>query len=310
MSIKRMGVIAIGSNSVRMLTANLDAALSQPVRGREETALFLSLDDKKRFSEAGMDRTARAVSKLHYEARQAGAQEIRLIATSAMRDAHNRTELDFYIAALAPILVNRIISGDEEAQLSFLGACCVPPQEGLQGMIDIGGGSTEVAVGDCLHGLRYARSMQLGASRLLQRQPVDGEQGLAAARAIARQVVTDGLREGVPAPRGWTLVGGTGNTLANMMVKRPYDKLAPEDHPLTLEDVQGWLTRLATMTPEERARLAGMPPTRVHILPTGLVILREVMAQLGIGQLRVTQRTNLDGYLYRLVAMPQEDHDA
>ena len=102
----------------------------------------------------------------------------------------------------------------------------------------------------------------------------------------------------------------TGNTLANMMVKRPYDKLAPEDHPLTLEDVQGWLTRLATMTPEERARLAGMPPTRVHILPTGLVILREVMAQLGIGQLRVTQRTNLDGYLYRLVAMPQEDHDA
>ena len=100
MTIKRMGVIAIGSNSVRMLTANLDAALSQPVRGREETALFLSLDDKKRFSEAGMDRTARAVSKLHYEARQAGAQEIRLIATSAMRDAHNRTELDFYIAAL------------------------------------------------------------------------------------------------------------------------------------------------------------------------------------------------------------------
>ena len=58
MSIKRMGVIAIGSNSVRMLTANLDAALSQPVRGREETALFLSMDDKQRFSEAGMDRTA------------------------------------------------------------------------------------------------------------------------------------------------------------------------------------------------------------------------------------------------------------
>ena len=310
MSIKRMGVIAIGSNSVRMLTANLDAALSQPVRGREETALFLSMDDKQRFSEAGMDRTARAVSKLHYEARQAGAQEIRLVATSAMRDAQNRTELDFYIAALAPILINRIISGEEEAQLSFLGACCVPPQQGAQGMIDIGGGSTEVAVGDCHQGLRFARSMQLGASRLLQCQPVDGEEGLKAALAIARDTVAQGLSQGVPAPQGWALVGGTGNTLVNMVARRPYDKPVTEDYPLTLDEVREWLDRLAGMTAEERARLAGMPPTRVHIMPTGLVILRTVMEQLGIDRLRVTQRTNLDGYLYRLVAAPQEDHDA
>ena len=104
MNVSRAGVIAIGSNSTRMLTADLDASLSNPVRGREETALFLSMDERKRFSEAGMERCARAVSKLHYEARQAGAEQVRLIATSAVRDAANRHELDFYLAAIAPMM--------------------------------------------------------------------------------------------------------------------------------------------------------------------------------------------------------------
>lgn len=309
MSIHRMGVIAIGSNSTRMLTANLDQSLSNPARGREETALFLSLDDKRRFSEEGMERCARAVSKLHYEARQAGAEQVRLIATSAVRDAINRHELDFYIAAIAPMMLTRIISGDEEARLSFLGATCIPMREGIQGMIDIGGGSTEVALGDA-GGLSFARSLQIGASRLLKRQAVNSAEDLASAHSIARERLDKHLPPLPLQPEGWALVGGTGTTLVNMILKQPWDKPCPEDHYVSRKEVNEWLERLSLTPAEDRVRLPGLPPQRVHITPTGLTILSNLMERLEIDSIRVTRRNNLDGYLYRLYCCPEEDPDA
>lgn len=310
MSTRRVAVIAIGSNSTRMLTANLDESLSNPARGREETALFLSMDEKKRFSEQGMERCARAISKLHYQARQEGAQQVRLIATSAVRDAANRHELDFYIGAIAPMMLTRIISGEEEAQLSFMGAVCIPRREGLQGMIDIGGGSTEVALGDADSGLSFAHSLQLGASRLLQRQAINSPEDLLAARQLASEIIARHLPALPQAPEAWALVGGTGTTAINMNLKQPYDKPCPENQQLSLTQVDAWLDRLCRMPAQERERLPGLPPARVHIMPTGLVILSSVMQALEIDSLRVTRRNNLDGYLYRLYSRPQEDPDA
>ena len=310
MNIIRAGVIAIGSNSTRMLTADLDASLSNPVRGREETALFLSMDERKRFSEAGMERCARAVSKLHYEAMQAGAQQVRLIATSAVGAAANRHELDFYLAAIAPMMLTRIISGEEEAQLSFMGATCIPGREGTQGMIDIGGGSTEVALGDAGNGLTFASSLQLGASRLLKLQAVNSPEDLARARAAALDVISRSLPALPLKPDEWTLVGGTGTTIVNMILKQPWDKPCPEEHYVTRQDTEEWMERLCRMEAEARAGLAGLPPSRVHILPTGLTILTCLMERLDIGHIRVTRRNNLDGYLYRLFCCPQEDPDA
>lgn len=308
--VRRMGVIAIGSNSVRMLTADLDEQLSNPVRGREETALFLSLDEKRRFSDEGMERTARAISLLHDRAREAGAARVRMIATSAMREASNRNDLDYYIAALCPLVLNRIISGQEEAELSFLGAACVPPRPGMQGMIDIGGGSTEVAVGSCAGGIASSVSLNLGASRLLQRQRVEGREGLGAARALARSVVEEGLAARPQKPEGYTLVGGTGTTFAAMLCGTPFPAQAPEGSLIEAQQVSQWLERLCLMDEAQRAALPGMPPTRLHILPTGLVILEAVMARLEIQSLAVTHRGNLDGYLIRLCHQPEDDQDA
>lgn len=307
---RRVGLIAIGSNSTRMLTADLDASLSNPVRGREETALFLSLDDKMLFSREAMQRVAAAVSRLWQQAVKAGAQEVRMIATSAMRDAANRQELDFYIAALCPIMLNRIISGQEEALLSFLGACCIPPQPGLQGMIDIGGGSTEVALGTEQEGLLSARSLQLGASRLLKTQRVDSFQDIARARALTDQIITGGLPALPEQARRWTLVGGTGTTLLGLILRLPQTQPLPEGYAVSRDQVRGWLEKLAPLTPGQRALLPGMPPTRVHIMLTGLAILDALLERLDIREITVSLRNNLDGYLYRLYAKPQEDADA
>ena len=310
MTPRRMGLIAIGSNSARMLTADLDPNLSNPVRGREETALFLSLDDKLRFSLEAMQRVAAAVSRLWHQAIAAGAQEVRMIATSAMRDAANRHELDFYIAALCPIMLNRIISGQEEALLSFLGACCIPPQQGLLGMVDIGGGSTEVALGTANEGLLSAHSLQLGASRLLKTQRVDSLEDIAHARTIADKTIEEHLPALPGLARRWTLVGGTGTTLLGLITRLPPSQPLPEGRSFSRHQVSQWLRILAPLTPEQRAQLPGMPAARVHITLTGLVILEALLERLDLPEITVSLRSNLDGYLYRLYSNPQEDADA
>lgn len=310
MKVRRLGVISIGSNSVKMLTANIDESLSNPQRAREETALFLSMNEKRYFSEEGMERCARAVSKLHYIAKQAGADEVRLIATSAMRDALNRNELDFYIAALAPMMLSRIISGEEEAQLSFLGATCASQKEGLRGMIDIGGGSAEVAFGDSITGLHFVKSLQLGASRLLQWQPINSLEDMHLALTLAGDLIKKELTLPKELPGQWSLVGGTGTTFVNLLLKLPYDKLCPEETEISRDVVEEWLERLSVLNIEERAMLPGIPPTRLHILPTGLAILKSLMDYMDIERILVTRRNNLDGYLYRLYHCPEEDHDA
>ncbi len=309
MTARRVGVIAIGSNSVRMLTANLDESLSSPVRGREETALFLSMDEKKRFGEEAMERTARAVSLLARMAQDAGAQEMRLIATCAMRDAANRNDLDFYIAATAPLLINRIISGEEEARLGYLAATAIPVREGLQGMIDIGGGSTEVAVG-AGGSPQVARSLQLGASRLYHWQGINSEEDVLAAGKLAAEVILSGLPAHLPQPESWALVGGTGTTLVCLIQGLPSPMQPQEDTLVSAQEVERWLFHLARLTPHERGQIPGMPLSRVHIMPTGLCILHTLMHRLSIPQVRVTLRTNLDGYLYQLYRWPQEDADA
>ena len=310
MTPRRVGLIAIGSNSARMLTADLDPYLSNPVRGREETALFLSLDDKLRFSLEAMQRVAAAVSRLWHQAIDAGAQEVRMIATSAMRDAANRHELDLYIAALCPIMLNRIISGQEEALLSFLGACCIPPQQGLLGMIDIGGGSTEVALGTASEGLLSAHSLQLGASRLLKTQRVDNLEDIALARYIADKTIEEYLP--IPSEQAgrWTLVGGTGTTLLGLITGLPQGQALPEGYGISRDRVSFWLRKLAPLTPEQRAQVPGMPAARVHITLTGLVILEALFERLDLPEITVSLRNNLDGYLYRLYTNPLEDADA
>lgn len=310
MKVRRLGAIAIGSNSVRMLTANLDETLSDPVRGRVETSLFLSMDEKKRFSEAGMERVAQAVRRLAEEAQEAGAQDLRLIATSAMRDADNRTELDFYVAATSPVLINRIISGEEEARLSFLAATSIPAREGLQGMVDIGGGSTEVALGSAAEGIQYTRSLQLGAARLLAKQEIVCPDTLQKARAIADQILREGLPHDLPRPHRWAMVGGTGTTLANMLRGAQATDVPEDGSPLHKAEVEQWLHRLAPLNLVERAQVPGLPEARVQIIVTGLCILLAVMDYLDIEVIHASLRNNLDGYLYRLYKSPQEDPDA
>lgn len=296
--IKRAGVIAIGSNSTRMLTATLGQPLTNLVRGRLETRLFLALDEARGLSNTAINRLVDAVFLLKQQAQDAGAEVIRLIATSAVRDSINAGLLQDALQQKTGLSM-RVLTGQEEAQYSFLGAAYPYLNSPPIGVVDIGGGSTEIALGDGA-GLDVCRSLQLGASRLFLACPMDGLTAMDRALNIARQVIEDGLRGlRLPPDSRFLLVGGTGSALMGILKGQLPQSGAP-DEGFTLTQARESLRRLSPLSEQERASLPGMMPGREHILPTGLVILTALMDHLRISGMQVTARNNTDGYLFEM----------
>lgn len=297
-NIKRAGVIAIGSNSTRMLCATLGLPLSDLVRSRLETRLFLALDEARGLSNTAINRLVDAVFLLKQQAADAGAQVIRLIATSAVRDSINAAQLQEALQQETGLFM-RVLTGQEEAQYSFLGAAYPYLNSPPICVVDIGGGSTEIALGDGM-GLDVCRSLQLGASRLFLACPVDSLTAMGRALAITRQVIRDGLRGlRLPPDARFLLVGGTGSALMSL-IKGHLMQTGAMDEAFTLTQARDTLRRLSPLTQKERASLPGMMPGREHILPTGLVILTALMEQLHISGMQVAARNNTDGYLFEM----------
>ena len=160
----RAAVIGIGSNSVRSLVADVQGAdFTRLWRDREGTRLFAGLDETGNLNRDSMDKTVSAVRRMASEVLRQGAEELAIFATSAARDAANGQVFMEDVEDVAGVPL-KIISGEEEAELSFLGASAAVHAPRC-GMIDIGGGSTEIAVGTP-KGIECAFSCQMGAVRL------------------------------------------------------------------------------------------------------------------------------------------------
>lgn len=299
----RVAVIGIGSNSVRMLLADVDGSRATLVRrDREGTRLFAGLDAQHNLSGEAMDLTLSAVCRMAASARQEGAEAVHLFATSAVRDAANAQVLARRLQQEAQVALE-VCSGDEEAALSFLGAT----DGGLCGVIDIGGGSTELVVGQG-DKLVCAFSCQMGAVRLFGRLPIRGHGDLAAVEHLAGEILEDKLREHptLTVPEKWIGVGGTFTTLAAMVKSiRWTDRTYMHGTRITRDqaEAQAWL--LSDMPMEERLRLPGLQPHRADIVVHGICILTAMMKRLDIPAITVSEYGNLDGYLkrkYRLAA--------
>ena len=286
----KAAVIVIGSNSTRCVTADPDNLHANPIRRRVETRLFLGMEEN-RLSEASMRDTLAGIEALMLEA---DAPVLGIYATSAVRDAANADLLAQRMEQRFSLPLT-ILSGPEEAAASFYGAA----GDEAAGVVDIGGGSTEFAIGE--NGvIRQAISLQLGASRLFKAHPIHAEKDVAPARETALQVL-DALPEVLLRHDGISAfysVGGTGTACA-MLAMQVKDKALCEGYHLT-PDTLNALLRLVAATPrEQRAAIPGFPATRIDILPTGMAILSAVMERLQLSEITVTQRCNADGLLRR-----------
>lgn len=291
----RMAAIGIGSNSVRLLVADASAngTITPVLRDRCGTRLFAGLEEGA-LSEESMEVSSSASRELERKAREAGAGKIYIFATSAVRDAKNGAAFAERIRSMTGLTLD-VCTGEREALLSYAGAA----KPGLCGMIDIGGGSTELTVGRDGEAMA-AVSLQMGAVRLSRRQRIVGCDDFYAVIELAQGI----LRQGAgaifhcPRPHTWVGVGGTFTTLGAMdRGISSFDRALVEGHALTREIVLSWGERLAPMRVEERKRLPGLQPQRADIVVHGIAILAACMDALSIDSIVVSDHGNLDGYL-------------
>lgn len=291
---KRQGAIAIGSNSTRSLVADIrEGTLYNIYRGREETRLFLGLDEKGMIAPEKMEDTAQAVARLAREAIAQGAEELALFATSATRDAGNGKELADRIFALCGLSL-QVISGEREAELAFLAAAGMEKRL----IMDIGGGSTEFTLGEGGK-ILSSFSAQLGASRLLKEYTIENYQDALRAREAAKAILEkelEKMRPFFPAPDIVGL-GGTCTTAAAIQMGREAHGEAVEGQIVSLQEAERQLHLLSSLPLEERKKIPGLPPARAQHMPHGLCILTAAMALCGKSEITISGRTNLDGYL-------------
>ena len=298
----KAAVIGIGSNSVRMLVAQMGTEGFQRLeRDREGTRLFAGLGPGGRLSEASMAHTAAAVRRMACHARETGAEELHIFATSASRDAANGEEFREMIRRENGTELE-IVSGEEEAALSFLGASAAAPPAERCGVIDIGGGSTELVIGTA-EGVEAGFSCQLGAVRLFRKYPLNSRQDMALVEEKAGEILRPRM-ETVPKvtlPETWVGTGGTFTTLAAMVKGIPWsNRTCMHGTSVTAEQVRAIGEELAEKTLEERLKLPGLQPSRADIVVHGICILLAVMRRLELSSIIVSEWGNLDGYMRRL----------
>jgi len=288
-------VIGIGSNSVRMLLAEIEGGeMRRLSRDREGTRLFAGLDAQKRLSAEAMDKSVAAVKRMAEAARAAQAERIHLFATSATRDASNQAEFARRLLAETRLTLE-IASGEEEAALSFYGAT----DGGESGVIDIGGGSTEIIVGTGME-VRCAFSCQMGAVRLAGRLPLRDHGDLPFVQSEAAEILREQLRvhPTLCLPQSWRGTGGTFTTLAAIVRGVHWtERTHMHGTVITRADVESTARMMADMTVEERREIPGLQPNRADIIVHGLCILLACMETLGIPQITVSEYGNLDGYI-------------
>lgn len=298
----RQAVIDVGTNSVKLLVAEVSGAEIRPLTEiSEQTRLGHGFYETRRLLPAAMDHTAQVVAEFSGVAAQWGVGSPRVIATSAAREAVNQSELVEAIRQASGLTV-RVISGDQEAAWAFRGVAHEARFAGLPLLIvDVGGGSTQCIVGRERE-QRFCRSFSLGAVRLLEwLRPADppsardGERCRSEIRGFLDKSVRPVLAPHLEAfPAGAVqLVGvsGTSSVLASMELGLlAYDRDAIEARPLTAAQVRARLRQLWSLSLVERRKIAGLPPNRADIILTGTAIYAGIMEAFGFGRLQISTR--------------------
>jgi exopolyphosphatase/guanosine-5'-triphosphate,3'-diphosphate pyrophosphatase len=305
--VTRVAAVDCGTNSIRLLVADVDPAagtLSDVDRRMEIVRLGQGVDRTGRLAPEAIARTLAVCRTYADVVRATGAERLRFVATSASRDVDNRDE---FVAGVRTALGvdPEVVSGDEEAALSYAGAA-----RELRGqvdvpvlVVDIGGGSTEFVLGD--EQARAARSVDIGCVRLTERHlhsdpPTRGQ--VAAARADVDAALSL-VAETVPLDRARTLVGlaGSVTSVAAMALGLPaYQPDRIHHARIAGVDVHSVAQRLLAMTHVERARLPFLHPGRVDVIGAGALVLAAVLDRVPVADVLVSEHDILDGIAWSL----------
>ncbi len=295
-------MVDIGTNSTRLFLAEVEDGRVGKVleRHTEVTRLGAGVDADGRLSDDGMQRVFAVLDEYARLIERHGADRAVAVLTSAVRDAANGGEFASTVHerwGLEP----HVLSGEEEARLTFLGATSErdPSDRTPTVVIDIGGGSTELVIGSG-HEMRFHVSNQAGVVRQTERHlqadpPAPDE--MAALAADVREVLHDGV------PGSWRRsvahaigVAGTATSMASIAQElEPYDPDKVEGYIVSSSECREILDRLAGVTLEERRRVRGLHPDRAPTIVAGGIILLETLDLFGLDRLEVSEHDILRG---------------
>jgi exopolyphosphatase / guanosine-5'-triphosphate,3'-diphosphate pyrophosphatase len=298
---ERRAVIDVGTNSVKLLVGDVAGDSLTPVsETSKQTRLGAGFYPARRLQASAIAATAEAAKEFSEAAKKLGAKSLRIIGTSAARDAENGLELAQAIRQSCGVKLE-FISGDKEAEWVFRGVTSDPKLAKSPVLIlDVGGGSTEFIVGE--NGVpQFRDSYSLGTVRLLEQlRPSDppGLRALIACRTCLReflkQQVVPLLRPALGSclhPVQLVGTGGTSTLLARIQGRlSDYDREKIESTPVRLETIREQLESQWQMTLADRQKIVGLPPNRADVILTGIAIYEAIMEQLGFDKLTVSTR--------------------
>jgi exopolyphosphatase/guanosine-5'-triphosphate,3'-diphosphate pyrophosphatase len=300
----RVAAIDCGTNSIRLLIADIDGNnFREVVRDMEIVRLGQGVDETGQFHPDAIARTLAAVDKFAAEIAKRGVEKIRFCATSATRDATNRHLFVDGVRDRLGIELE-VISGDEEAALSFAGAIKdLDPSNGPFLVVDIGGGSTEFVFGTST--VEAARSVNIGCVRMTERHfasdPASVQQ-IESARTDIQAAIAQAAAV-VPITQAKTLVAvaGTATTVAAAALNLPeYDRYAIHLSRISAQQTHDAATMFATNTREQRLALGYMHPGRVDVIAAGSLVLSEIMKATGATEFVASESDILDGMAFSL----------
>ncbi|MDQ6934432.1 MAG: exopolyphosphatase [Actinomycetota bacterium] len=303
----RVAAYDCGTNSLRLLVADLDEhgfRIDELEREMRIVRLGEGVDSAGRITDAAMGRVFAAVEELMALAGRHDVTRTRFCATSAARDADNAA--DFLAGVRDRIGVEpEVLDGDEEARLSFAGATRSLAADLAEPylVIDIGGGSTELILGDAESGVRQAESLDIGSVRLTERHlhqdPATGDELLAAARDI--DAALDDCHVDLSRAGGVVGVAGTVTTIAaGALGLEAYDRARIHHSVLDIAAVQETVAALLAMSVEQRRSLGYMHPGRADVIGAGGLILDRVLRRTPVADVLVSEHDILDAIAWSL----------
>jgi len=312
---RRVAAVDCGTNSLRLLVADVDLAcgeLTDVARRMEIVRLGQGVDQTGQLAPEALARTAAVLRDYADVIAAAAARSVRMVATSATRDASNTAEFTRQVKEILGV-APEVLTGSEEALLSFTGATAELAAAGEEGpflVADIGGGSTEFVLGNALvrgDGPPRAISVDIGCVRMTERHlhgdPPTGAE-LAAATADI-DAALDAVTDAVPVGQARTLIGlaGSVTTVAGIAMGLPaYDAARIHHARVCAADVHEVTRSLLAQTRAARAAIGVMHPGRVDVIGGGALILDRIMQRFGFSEVLVSEHDILDGIAWSLAA--------
>ena len=289
----RSACIDVGSNTTRLLVADtVPGGFRDVVNERVFTLIGRSLGHGERIPPEKIEETAAVVADQAERARDLGAERIRAVATAAIRRATNARDLVAAVEWRAGIPLE-VLNGEDEARLAFSGAARAVGAVGTLAVIDVGGGSTEIAIGDAAGRVTHAESIPVGSSVLTDRHLRSDPATDAELEAVREDVAHAFDRFDAPVVDHAVAVGGSATSLLHLAGQQ----LGPEELEAALET-------LRAEPAEALAPRVGLDPVRVRLLPAGVLVLAELARRIA-RPLRICKGGLREGVILEMIGSPE-----